>query len=162
MGEAFFVSFTSADQKWAEWIGAELRALGHEAFVLVDREEVTDERALAIREKALGPAHLDTADTLNNLGALSRTQGDFAGARRLIERALAIRQKTLGPQHPDTAISLNNLATLLSDQGDPAAAHPLFERAHAILTKSLGPDHPNTQRVAAHIARLPPPDFPPA
>ena len=68
------------------------------------------ERALAIREKALGPEHPHTAMSLNNLALLLRDQGDFAGARPLFERALAIREKALGPEHPDTATSLNNLA----------------------------------------------------
>ena len=40
------------------------------------------ERALAIREKALGPEHPDTAQSLNNLAVLLQAQGDFAGAGR--------------------------------------------------------------------------------
>jgi tetratricopeptide (TPR) repeat protein len=71
------------------------------------------ERALAIREKVLGPEHPDTAMSLNNLAHLLQAQGDLAGARPLHERALAIREKVLGPEHPDTATSLNNLADLL-------------------------------------------------
>ena len=58
------------------------------------------ERALAIREKALGPEHPLTATTLNNLAVLLQDQGDLAGARSLNERALAIREKALGPEHP--------------------------------------------------------------
>ena len=76
------------------------------------------ERALAIREKALGPEHPDTATSLNNLAMLLQAQGDYAAARPLFERALAIREKALGPEHPDTATSLNNLAILLQAQGD--------------------------------------------
>ena len=58
------------------------------------------ERALAIREKALGPEHPITANCLNNLVDLLRDQGDLAEARPLLERALAIREKALGPEHP--------------------------------------------------------------
>ena len=75
------------------------------------------ERALAIREKALGPEHPDTATSLNNLASLLQAQGDLVGARSLFERALAIREKALGPEHPDTASSLNNLANLLQGPG---------------------------------------------
>jgi tetratricopeptide (TPR) repeat protein len=71
------------------------------------------ERALAIREKALGPEHPDTATSLNNLALLLLAQGDLAAARPLYERALAIREKVLGPDHPYTATGLNNLAGLL-------------------------------------------------
>ena len=76
------------------------------------------ERALAIREKALGPDHPDMAYSLNNLGYLLHAQGDFAGARAHFERGLAIREKALGPDHPNTATSLNNLGALLRKQGD--------------------------------------------
>jgi tetratricopeptide (TPR) repeat protein len=50
------------------------------------------ERALAIREKVLGPEHPDTATILNNLALLLSLQGNFAAARPLCERALAIRE----------------------------------------------------------------------
>jgi len=39
------------------------------------------ERALAIREKALGPEHPETAESLNNLASLLKDQGDLAAAR---------------------------------------------------------------------------------
>jgi tetratricopeptide (TPR) repeat protein len=112
------------------------------------------ERALALREKALGPDHPATALSLNNLALLLQDQGDLAGARALHERALAIREKALGPDHPDTAESLNNLALLLQAEGDLAAARPLFEHALAIYQKMLGPDHPSTATGLNNLALL--------
>jgi tetratricopeptide (TPR) repeat protein len=102
------------------------------------------ERALAIRERALGPEHPSTAESLNNLAGLLQNQGDVVGARPLYERALAIKEKALGPEHPSTATSLNNLAGLLYNQGDLAGARPLYERALASYEKALGPEHPST------------------
>ena len=110
--------------------------------------------ALAIREKALGPEHPDTALSLNNVARLLRDQGDFAGARPLYERALAIREKALGPKHPDTANSLANLANLLRDQGDFAAARPLCERALSIRENARGPGHPDTATSLNSLALL--------
>jgi tetratricopeptide (TPR) repeat protein len=112
------------------------------------------ERALAIRDKALGADHPDTAVSLNNLALLLRAQGDLTAARPLFERALAIREKALGSDHPATALSLNNLASLLQDQGDLAAARPLFERALAIREQALGPDHPDTSLSLSSLALL--------
>jgi tetratricopeptide (TPR) repeat protein len=112
------------------------------------------ERALAIREKVLGPEHPDTAASLNNLGVLLQDQGDLAGARPFYERALAIREKVLGPEHPDTAASLNNLGVLLQDQGELAGARPLYERALAIREKVLGPEHPDTAASLDNLAVL--------
>ena len=55
------------------------------------------QRALAIREKVLGPEHPDTAHSLNNLAGLYRTTGAYAQAEPLYQRALAIHEKVLGP-----------------------------------------------------------------
>ncbi|MFI5013205.1 MAG: tetratricopeptide repeat protein [Hyphomicrobiales bacterium] len=112
------------------------------------------ERSLAIREKALGADHPDTAVSLNNLAVLLQDQGDMAGARPLYERALAIREKVLGADHQDTAATLNNLAVLLQDQGDMAGARLLYERALAIREKALGPDHPHTAMSLGNLALL--------
>jgi tetratricopeptide (TPR) repeat protein len=112
------------------------------------------ERALAIREKILGPEHPDTAQSLNNLASLLQAEGDLAGARPYFERALAVSEKGVGPEHPITAICLNNLASLLHDQGDLASARPYFERALMIREKFLGPEHPETARSMNNLAGL--------
>ena len=101
------------------------------------------QRALAIREKALGPDHLDVAQSLSSLAAIYVYQGRYADAEPLERRALAINEKALGPNHPNVATSLNNLAELYyDDHGHWADAEPLHKRALAIYEKALGPDHP--------------------
>jgi tetratricopeptide (TPR) repeat protein len=102
------------------------------------------ERALAIRERMLGPDHPDTAAILNNLGQLFRAQGQYAVARPFYERALAIQERVLGSEHPDTARTLNNLGALVWEQGDLQGAHRHVERALAIREQVLGPEHPDT------------------
>ena len=112
------------------------------------------ERALAIRERVLGPEHPHTAASLRNLASLLRAQGDLAGARPLSERALEIRERVLGPEHPDTAASLNILSSLRRDQGDLAGARPLSERALEIRERVLGPEHPDTAVSLNNLAFL--------
>ena len=91
------------------------------------------ERALAIREKALGPDHPDTAASLNNLAAAASGTGrSRRGAAALRARADDPREG-LGRDHPDTATSLNNLAFLLQAQGDLAAARPFYRAGAADL-----------------------------
>jgi tetratricopeptide (TPR) repeat protein len=102
------------------------------------------ERALAIKEKTLGPDHWMTATSLNNLAVVLTSQGELAAARPLRERSLAIFEKTLGPEHFRTANNLNNLGALMLAQGDVEAARPLLERALAVREKILGPAHPQT------------------
>jgi tetratricopeptide (TPR) repeat protein len=112
------------------------------------------ERALVIREAALGPEHPDTATSIEGMALLYQAQGDFAQARPLFDRALAIRVKVLGPGHSSTAQSLNNLALLLHDQRDLEKARPLLERALSIYEKTLGPGHSLTAGTLNNLALL--------
>ena len=72
-------------------------------------------RALAIREKVLGPEHLDVANNLNNLAGLYYNQGQYPKAELLMRRALVILEKALGPEHLKVAPCLENYAFLLRD-----------------------------------------------
>jgi tetratricopeptide (TPR) repeat protein len=101
------------------------------------------QRALRIREKALGPGHPDTAQSLDILGYAFIERGDLAGAQSLYERALRIREKVLGPENRDTAANIRELGHLFQKQGDLTRAQSTHERA-AILEKVLGPEHPYT------------------
>jgi tetratricopeptide (TPR) repeat protein len=100
------------------------------------------QRALAIREKALGSAHPDVAQSRNNLAELYRVQGRYPEAEPLYQRALAMLEKALGPEHPDVPTSLNNLAVLYKTQGQYGKAEPLYQRALAIREKTLGQEVP--------------------
>jgi CHAT domain-containing protein/Flp pilus assembly protein TadD len=98
------------------------------------------ERALAIREKALGPDHRDVAASLNTLGTLHLSKGDYAKAESLYQRALVIWEKTLGSEHLRVADALNNLAIVYRNKGDYSRAESLYQRALAIVEKMLGPE----------------------
>ena len=112
------------------------------------------DRALAIREKMLGPGHPDTAESLNNLAELLRVTNRLSEAEPLIRRALAIREKMLGPGHPDTAESLSNLALLLRATKRLNEAEPFIRRALAIDEKSYGSDHPVVAMDLNNLAAL--------
>jgi tetratricopeptide (TPR) repeat protein len=112
------------------------------------------ERALAIRERLLGPDHPDTATSLNDLGIVLRARGAYAEARLLFDRALAIRENRLGSKHPHTARSLNELAWLLYEQRAHAEALPLCARALAIRQEALGSDHLETAESLNNLALL--------
>jgi tetratricopeptide (TPR) repeat protein len=80
------------------------------------------ERALAIREKALGPEHLDVAQslaqTLTSLAELLSRQARYAEAQPLFERALAIWDTNLGPEH-ETPIAIRQaLSTVVNRQSN--------------------------------------------
>lgn len=111
-------------------------------------------RALAIREKVLGPEHADTANGLSNLAGLRQAMGQYAQALSLYARALAIRERVLGPEHADTANGLSNLAGVHQAMGQYAQALPLYQRALAIREQVLGPEHANTATSLNNLANL--------
>lgn len=100
-------------------------------------------RAVALTERALGPAHPALAAQLSNLALVLKAAADYAAARPLYERALAIDEATHGPDHPAVAADLNNLAGLLRATGDLAGARTRYERALAMNERALGPAHPD-------------------
>lgn len=112
------------------------------------------ERAVRIKEEALGAEHPDLVESLSNLGDLFRQAGDYPRAKPLFERALRIREKALGPDHLEVATSLSRLASLLVETGQYAEAKPLYERALAITEQTLGPDHPELARILYNLGNL--------
>lgn len=110
--------------------------------------------SLAVRERALGPEHPDTALILNNLAVLYGEQQRYEEAEPLIRRALTIREKILGSDHLATATSMNNLAENYRNQGKYQEAKPLFERALAVIERVQGPEHPMTASALNNLALL--------
>jgi serine/threonine protein kinase/tetratricopeptide (TPR) repeat protein len=98
------------------------------------------ESALEIREKTLGPDHLDVAMSLNSLGQILTVGGDYARARQLHERALRIQERELSPDHPDVATSLTGVAEAAWREGDYGRAQKLFRRVLKIREAAQGPE----------------------
>jgi tetratricopeptide (TPR) repeat protein len=110
--------------------------------------------ARAICENELGPEHLLTAQSLNDLGLALQELGDLPEARLLLERALAIFERELGPDDLMLASCLNNLAKVLQAVNDFSGASSQLERALTIREKSLGPDHYETVTMLHNLAHL--------
>jgi len=83
-----------------------------------------------------------SAEYLEFLGTVARSEGKYDEARDSYERALAILEKARGPDHPDMAETLNSLGSLAQLQGKYDEARDSYERGLAIREKVLGPDHP--------------------
>jgi tetratricopeptide (TPR) repeat protein len=119
-----------------------------------EQAEPLYQRALALRERMLGPEHTDTATSLNDLAVLYYSQGKYEQAEPLYQRALAIDEKAYGSDHPDVATDLSNLAFLYKNQGKYEQAEPLYQRALAICERVLGSDHPSTVTIRENYASL--------
>jgi CHAT domain-containing protein/Tfp pilus assembly protein PilF len=112
------------------------------------------EHALEIRERVLGPEHLDVAYSLTGLGILYGQRSDYAKAEPFYQRALTIIEKVKGPEHPSLVTYLNNLANHYRNRGDYAKAEPLYQRALTIIEKALGPEHPHFANSLDNLANL--------
>jgi CHAT domain-containing protein/tetratricopeptide (TPR) repeat protein len=130
-------------------LAAALEAKGDTAQVVRLWQQI-----LVIREKQLGPEHLDIATSLNKLALLYRAGGRYGEAEPLYRRSLAIREKVLGPGHPDTATILNNLGRLLESQGRFGEAEFHYKRTLAIYENVLGPWHASTAISLNNLAAL--------
>ncbi|WP_100793429.1 serine/threonine-protein kinase [Nannocystis exedens] len=109
-------------------------------------------RALAVRERELGPWHPDVARSLVGLAAARHALGELAAASDLYERALGIQERVFGPEHPDVALILHNLAGVRYGAKALDEAVRLYERALAISERALGPDHPGVGETLHDLA----------
>ena len=109
-------------------------------------------RALAIREKALGPDHPNTALSLNNLAELYRAQGQYAEAEPLYRQALAITRSVAGP--PRYGLEPEQPGGALPRAGPLRRGRAAVPPVLAIREKALGPDHPDTAQSLNNLAEL--------
>ncbi len=121
---------------------------------LDDAERVLSE-ALVIRERELPANHPDLASTLDDLGVIVGTRGDYARAARFYEQALGIRRALHGSSpHEDIGQSLNNMAVNLYNRGDLEGAERYYREAIEVDRSVFGPDHPTLATNLANFGRL--------
>jgi len=116
--------------------------------------EMMYKSALAGYEKARGPDHTSTLDTVNNLGNLYRIQGRHEDAEMMYKRALAGYEKAWGPDHTSKLDTVNNLGNLYSNQGRHEDAEMMYKRALAGKEKAWGPDHTSTLDTVNNLGNL--------
>lgn len=96
------------------------------------------QRAMEIRENALGVDHPDLVWVLRPYAHLLRDLGEEAAARRMFERNITIAELAYGPDHIETAIALSGLGYHEYALGDMARARELNERSLEIQVRALG------------------------
>jgi tetratricopeptide (TPR) repeat protein len=111
------------------------------------------ERALAIRERALGPDNPYVGSSLSSLADVRRKQGRFPEALALFARAQAIATKAYGAAHFKVAPSLDGIGEVLAAEGDAAGALVSYQRSFDVRRQTLGADHPLTLYSMGRVAR---------
>ena len=113
------------------------------------------QRALKIREKALGPEHPDTATSLNNLAALYQAMGAYDRGPAPVPAGPGDLGKGPGAGAPRHRHQPQQPGRAVSEPWAPMTeALPLYQRALTIREKALGPEHPDTATSLNNLAVL--------
>jgi eukaryotic-like serine/threonine-protein kinase len=154
-------SWEKAERQWRAALDAAHRrhgpesseyfaALSQVAHILRHRGRV-DVDTLAMAKSAsdglarvLGPDHLDTLDSRNELALAYQEAGRMAEAITLHEATLKLFESKLGPDNPDTLLVRNNLGAAYLYAGRTADAVTLHEATLKLFESKLGPNHPGT------------------
>jgi Tetratricopeptide repeat len=113
------------------------------------------DEAFAIRYDTLGPIHVDTVDSLNNIAGVHLHQQEYQLARKAYHEVYLVRQIIFGPSHPAVAITAHALGSvhLHMAQIDDAAIY--YRRAMEIYKKlNLTTENPTMQRLLRDVAAL--------
>jgi serine/threonine protein kinase len=121
---------------------------------LYPRAQLLQQRSVEIRQRVLGPEHLDTLKSVNSLAIVFQQQGHYADAEKLYRQTLDVSRRVLGPEHPITLGTMNNLAALLDHQGHYAEAEKLHRETLDISCRVLGPEHPSTLKSMMNLANV--------
>jgi serine/threonine protein kinase len=103
-------------------------------------------QAIQIRRRILGPQHLETLSSTQELANVLAGEGHTTEAEQLCREVLGIRRRVLGAEAPDTLRSLNTLGRIVDDEGNYAEAERVFRQLRDINLRRLGPEHPDTLR----------------
>ena len=156
--QSFLAAIREATQLGADNVrlASSLSNLGQLKYKQKDfaQAEALFHRALAIRERVLGPEHFGLVQNINNLAALHYARGELDQAEPLFQRALGISQQHLGESHPDVAVTLNNLARLYFRRNEFASAGPLLARLLSIKEQALGASHPEIAAILTSLAKV--------
>jgi tetratricopeptide (TPR) repeat protein len=125
---------------------------------LIDTESVSRAIAVGVQtlaecEQILGPDHLYTVTSRNNLASAYESAGQIDKAITLLKQTLADTERIQGPDHPRTLISRNNLAVVTISAGQLDKAIALLQQNLADVERILGPDHPNTLSARGNLGR---------
>jgi serine/threonine protein kinase len=101
-------------------------------------------RARETREKRLGPDHIHTLTSMDNVATAYLESGKLDLALPLLEESFKRTKATLGPDHPNTLMCMNNLANVYQSKGKLDLALPLMEETLKRRIAKLGRDASET------------------
>lgn len=146
-----------ASSPWA--MAQEASKLEAAARALLPQHE-TDEalrlayRALEIRRRTLGDAHVDTWRTAELIADIHLQASQLDQAEVALQFDLAARERALGAMNVDLAKPLGQLADIAVKRRDYSLAEQLRRRVLSLLETGLGPWHPDVATAGVRLAVL--------
>jgi len=83
------------------------------------------EKAIATRQRVLGPEHPDTLQSIYLSAKNLNDEGQYAEAEKRLRSVLDIQRRVQGPQHPDTMKSMIAIAGVVYEEGHYQEAEKL-------------------------------------
>src|SRR6267378_13072 len=120
----------------------------------LDEAERMYQRALQGYERAWGPDHTSTLDTVNNVGLLYSDQGKLDEAEKMYQRALQGKEKACGPNHTSTLNTVHNFGILYAKLDKLDEAEKMYQQALQGKENALGPDHTSTLHTVVGLGSL--------
>jgi eukaryotic-like serine/threonine-protein kinase len=105
---------------------------------LLGKGEQLLRRTVEIRQRALGPRHPDTLQSMYDLSGAMDESSQYADAEKMARQAVEGRRKELGPAHLDTLYANVRLALVLQNEGRYPEAEKLDRDVLAIARKASG------------------------
>jgi eukaryotic-like serine/threonine-protein kinase len=126
----------------------------YQRLEIFDKAQPLLEQALALGRGVGGPEHPRVAQTLNDLGVLTRMNGNAAASVKMLDESLAMRRRLLGQKHKDVAVTLSELGRSYDKLGQRDRAEGLARDALAMRRELLGEDHRETATSRGDIGLL--------
>jgi len=119
-----------------------LQSLGDLAVQSGDDARAADyyARALAAKERTLGPDHPDLIPVLTALAELRAREGRYPEAEALEQRILSIERQAYGPYHENVRATLGRLQAIYRAAGDAAGAERTGQELQAALAPRALPE----------------------
>jgi len=131
-------------------------AIGYSYFCLGHYEQARPllDAAWRWRRDHLGPDHLDTLSSANNVAMLATTTGHYERAEQMFREIVAADRRVLGPDNPERAPALKNLAYVLQARGQFDEAERILREVLDLQRKSQSADPRDIARTLNAIAML--------
>jgi tetratricopeptide (TPR) repeat protein len=112
------------------------------------------ERAVALRERALGADAPETLVTVHALGELRFYQGRVDEAEALLRRSFEGRERALGPNDALTLAAMSDLGAVAQDRGRLDEAERLYRGAYERASVVLAGDDPSLLSMMHNLGAL--------